>query len=660
MIESFFNKETFNNIIGQSASLFQHKPQNNISDNLKKLSDSKIIQINNELNGVFNDQIKLPRIVVVGGQSSGKSSVLNSIITMNILPTGSEMVTRSPLTIELTPLPTNQFPAIEFGTYSVSDNKSNVWKPIKNVKVTYPEPTFDELTIIKNEIERITNVIAGSQKNISRQSINIKIFLPGVPNLTLIDLPGITQVACKDKGQPDDIKDQIETLIGEYINSDETIILAVVPARNDVEADVGVGLVKKYDANFSRSIGVLTKIDLMNQDTDVSEYVKGTISKNLRMRYGYYLVRNRTNKEITSISMKEGFEKEVNFFCNHSIYSKLGTVEKKQLGTCNLRDKLVNILSEKIKECLPTITKQINEKYEDVCQELITMGTDIPNDNLGKQAYLNHLIVNYYQKFTQILDGRDRENYNVGRTVKDIFSNYRKQITAINPINDMDVKYIENISKNIEGNHMSFFIPSIAVFEACVTDTKYKPVQKLLEPSLNCVKDNTKILMKLSSDILNDAKNEIYRYPNLVNYLEAKIDQQIISYHSERTTNYVIDLINMEEAYIWTESENFNNTMAELMKNKLSNIECNTIKTLLIKYYDTIKDNVKNNVPKAIMLHLNNKLKTDILHEIMGKIDMKEMISLLEESGSIKAKRDELILWRDKLSFAKERLRSLD
>jgi hypothetical protein len=656
MMESLFSKETLNSIINQSNKLFQSQPQNNISDNLRKLSDSKIIQINNELNGIFNDQIKLPRIVVCGGQSSGKSSVLNSIVTMNILPTGGEMVTRSPLTMELTPLQSGQESSVEFGNYVVSDNKTNAWKPTKNIKVTYPEPTFDELAMIKNEIERITNVIAGTQKNISRQSINIKIFLPGIPNLTLIDLPGITQVACKDKGQPDDIKEQIENLIGEYIKSEETIILAVVPAREDVEADVGVGLIKKYDPNFARSIGVLTKIDIMNQDTDVANYVKGTISKNLRMKFGYYLVRNRTNKELSSISMKDGFDKEKNFFDSHPVYSRLGPIEKKQMGTGNLREKLVQILSEKIKDCLPAISKQINDKYDKVCQELITMGTVIPSDKLGKQAYINHLIVNYYQKFTMILDGRDRDNYHIGRIIKELFTNFRNNICGINPIDDMDISYIENISKNIEGNHMSFFIPSVSVFEACVTDAKHKPVQKLLEPSINCVNDNTKILMKMSSDILNDTRNEIYRYPNLVNYLENRINQQIIMYHSDKTIQYVTDLINMEEAYIWTDSENFNRVMAELMKDKMNKIDSNTIKTLLIKYYDTIKDNIRNNVPKAIMLHLINRLKSDILTEIMNKIHIDEMVEFLEESGSVRAKREELISWRDRLSYAREKL----
>jgi hypothetical protein len=623
------------------------KKQSN--DNFKKLSDSKVIQINNELNGIFNDQIKLPRIVVVGGQSSGKSTVLNNIITMNILPTGSEMVTRTPLCIELSPSDASH---VEFGSYTVkSEIDNNVWKCSKHIKVTYPEASFDELLSIKNEIERLTNIIAGKEKNISHQTITVKIFLPGVPNLTLIDLPGITQIACRDKGQPSDIKDQIEKLIGNYIKHEETIILSVIPARTDVEADVGVGLVKKYDPEFTRSIGVLTKVDLMNVDTDVSSYVKGDISKNLRMNYGYYLVRNRSNKEMAEITMIEGFDKEMNFFKEHRVYSTMNDYEKKKMGTYNLRDKLVCILIDKIKEYLPIVSKQINQKYNDVCKELIEMGVEVPTNSLGKQTYIHHLILNLSQKFVHSLDGLDKES-NIGRTIKDDFIKYKNNVCSINSIDNFDTKYIDEISKNIEGNHMSFLLPSIGVFEACIRDEKYKPIQKLLQPSLDCIKSNSKQLSNLIIELLNSSKNEIYRYPKLIVYLENKIINHIILTYEEKTTEYVTDLINMEECYIWTDSEVFQKNMAEIMKGKTS-IESNTIKTLLVAYYNTVKDNIKNNIPKAIMLHLVMKLKNNLLNEIMNKIDNNEIVELLEENRQIFVKRKELIEWKNKLDVAK-------
>jgi len=651
------NMNNFQNIQG-IQSMFNFGKSEHNTEGLSKLSDSKVIQINNELNGIFNDQIKLPRLVVVGSQSSGKSSVLNSIITMNILPTGSEMVTRTPLSMELSPILNPNESSIEFGEYIVSEGSNNAWKKIKNIRVTYPEPTTNELNIVKNEIERITNMIAGTKKNISKKPINIKIFLPNVPNLTLIDLPGLTQVACRDKGQPDDIKDQIEQLVGSYIESEETIILSVIPARVDVEADYGVGFVRRYDYNFSRSVGVLTKVDIMNIDTDVSNYVKinSDLSKDLRMKYGYYMVRNRANKELTTMTMKDGFEKELSFFNSHPVYSKLNSDEKNRLGTENLRSKLVLILSEKVKQCLPDISRQINEKYNEVCGELMTMGSDIPDGIFEKQSYINHLVVNFCTKFVHTLEGSDKGNYNVGRIIKDGFNEYRKKISTINPINEMDPKYIENISKNVEGNHMSFFIPSIAVFESCLTDVKYKPIQRLAEPSINCIKDNNKILKKLVSDILNSSNNEIYRYPNLVKYLEDKIYEKIIDFHTEEVTNYTLNLINMEESYIWTENEKFTNNMSELTKGKMANVDINTIKTLLIKYYDTIKENIKNNVPKGIMLLLINKIKLNILSEIINSIDIKEAINMLDESDSVKIKRKDLIEWRNKLNVARARL----
>lgn len=632
--------------------LSDDNPKKHSNDKFKQLSDSKVIQINNELNGIFNDQIKLPRIVVVGGQSSGKSTVLNNIITMNILPTGSEMVTRTPLCMELSPCDTAH---IEFGSYTVKSEKdNNVWKCIKSIKVTYPEATNDELATIKNEIERLTNIIAGKEKNISSQAITVKIFLPGVPNLTLIDLPGITQIACRDKGQPSDIKDQIEKLIGSYIKHEETIILSVIPARTDVEADVGVGLVKKYDPEFTRSIGVLTKVDLMNVDTDVSAYVKGDISKNLRMNYGYYLVRNRSNKEMTEITMAEGFDKEMQFFKEHRVYSTMNDHEKKKMGTTNLRDKLVCILTDKIKEYLPIVSKHINQKYSDTCKELMEMGVEVPTSSLGKQTYIHHLILNLSQKFVHSLDGLDKES-NIGRSIKDDFTKYKIKINCINPIDSFDTKYIDEISKNIEGNHMSFLLPSIGVFEACIRDERHKPIQKLLQPSLDCIRSNSKQLSSLLTDLLNSSKNEIYRYPKLVVYLENKIINQIILPYEEKTVEYVTDLINMEECYIWTDSETFQKNMTDIMKSKTS-IESNTIKTLLVSYYNTVKENVKNNIPKAIMLHLIAKLKNTLLNEIMNKIDNNEIIGLLEENGEVFAKRKELVEWKNKLEIAKAKI----
>ena len=243
----------------------------NETNNINKLGNQEVLKIGNALEGILNNMdskinIDIPRLVVVGTQSSGKSSLLNNIISMDIMPTGKTMVTRVPLNIQLNQ--SSKLSQAEFGDY-----KNGNWIVEKTINLTLPEPLENEIEAIHKEIENQTSLKAGNSQNICKEAIILKIYSPNVPNLGLIDLPGIVMVACTDKGQPKDIKDQIRNMIGNYIKSDRSIILAVIPARPDIEADPALELIKEYDPNGKRTVGVLTKIDLMNNDSDIVDYL---------------------------------------------------------------------------------------------------------------------------------------------------------------------------------------------------------------------------------------------------------------------------------------------------------------------------------------------------------------------------------------------------
>ena len=94
-------------------------------------------------------------------------------------------------------------------------------------------------------------------------------------------------VACTDKGQPKDIKTKIRNLITKYIAQKNNIILSVMSAREDLEADIALDLCKEFDPKGERTIGILTKIDLMNTGNNVENYLTGNISKDLTLKYGY-------------------------------------------------------------------------------------------------------------------------------------------------------------------------------------------------------------------------------------------------------------------------------------------------------------------------------------------------------------------------------------
>jgi dynamin 1-like protein len=233
---------------------------------VKQLSDNQILEVADNINSIFSEttlvdskpELTLPKLAVVGTQSSGKSSVLNSIMSMDILPTGQNMVTRTPLDIRLHKLEKgNNEGWVEFGTYSdmgsiesrngssdSNDSNGSFWETNIKIPIQIPTPTDSEIKQIRDFISKKTDEIAGTGMDISTTPIILNIYSPYVPNLSLTDLPGLTMVACTDKGQPADIKDKIEHLVSTYIKQPRTIIIAVMQSRSDLETDIGLAFMK--------------------------------------------------------------------------------------------------------------------------------------------------------------------------------------------------------------------------------------------------------------------------------------------------------------------------------------------------------------------------------------------------------------------------------
>jgi len=452
-----------------SANALYSSVTNLWSENEKEYSllmKKDILRIGNILQNIFENgksKIEIPKIVVVGSQSSGKSSLLNGILSFELLPTGKNMVTRTPLHLELIPSDDN---LAEFGQY-----KNGKWFSKKKLPFSLPTPTEGEKKNILKQIETETEFLAGKNSNISDKPIYLKILSKDIPNLTLIDLPGLTMVACTDRGQPIDIKEKVRSLVGKYISSPKTIILAVMPARTDIEADIALDLVKEYDPKGERTIGILTKVDLMNDNTDISDYLSNNVSKDLQLHYGYYAVRNRTTNETDKISIEEGFQKENEYFKKHPIYGRMK--DNSHLGVPNMTSKISDILVYKIKESLPFILDEVNQSLFSIENELLELGTSIPESEESKVSLIHSLVSNLARDFVSTIEDRG-VILNTGRNIKEIFIKYRIDISKYNPFLDLNKnkEYIYEAIKNCEGNHMSFPSPPIEVLEQCLKDKK--------------------------------------------------------------------------------------------------------------------------------------------------------------------------------------------
>uniref|UniRef100_A0A8C7M9K1 dynamin GTPase n=1 Tax=Oncorhynchus kisutch TaxID=8019 RepID=A0A8C7M9K1_ONCKI len=256
-----------------------------------------------------NSQLDLPQIAVVGGQSAGKSSVLENFVGKDFLPRGSGIVTRRPLVLQLINCPT------EYAEFLHCKGK----------KFT----DFDE---VRGEIEAETDRITGQNKGISPVPINLRVYSPHVLNLTLVDLPGMTKVPVGD--QPADIEQQIRDMLYQFVTKDNCLLLAVSPANSDLANSDALKIAKEVDPQGQRTIGVITKLDLMDEGTDAREILE---NKLLPLRRGYIGVVNRSQKDIDGKKdITAAMAAERKFFLTHPGYRHLA----ERMGTPYLQKTL--------------------------------------------------------------------------------------------------------------------------------------------------------------------------------------------------------------------------------------------------------------------------------------------------------------------------------
>ncbi|PUZ40800.1 hypothetical protein GQ55_9G452200 [Panicum hallii var. hallii] len=308
------------------------------NDQIRPLLDAvdRLRQLN-----VSQEGIQLPTIVVVGDQSSGKSSVLESLAGIS-LPRGHGICTRVPLVMRLQDGDDPRL-QVEYGNGTVV-------------------PVASEAEVA-DAIEAATAEIAGSGKGISEAPITLLVRKKGVPDLTLVDLPGITRVPVQ--GQPEDIYDQIAGIIRAYIAPKESIILNVLSATVDFPTCESIRMSQQVDRTGERTLAVVTKADKAPEGL----LEKVTVD-DVHIGLGYVCVRNRVGDE----TYEEARAAEAALFAEHPLLSR---IDKSMAGIPTLARRLTQIQASIIARCLPDIVKQINDKLGRSSDELGQMPPDL-------------------------------------------------------------------------------------------------------------------------------------------------------------------------------------------------------------------------------------------------------------------------------------------
>ncbi|KAL7538696.1 hypothetical protein ACHAWF_006185 [Thalassiosira exigua] len=554
--------------------------------------------------------LDLPQIVVIGGQSSGKSSVLESVVGRSFLPRGTGIVTRRPLVLQLfnTSGPDGGDGAgddeedAEAQDEKKADGNGNGGSNVGSRRrqrqrqsssdraeasgewgefLHQPGRRYYDFSQIRDEISRDTNRLAGqNSKGVSPTPIHLKVYSPNVLNLTMVDLPGLTKVAIK--GQPEDIEEQIYSINCQYGSNPNAILLAVTSANTDLASSDALKLARELDPGGERTVGVLTKLDLMDPGTDAGDILHNRV---IPLRRGYVAVVNRGQRDVDAdLSIRVGLRNEERFFRAHPVYSRDRSLAGK-CGTSNLSCTLNSMLVHHIRECLPELKVRIADMMGDVQSELGSLGSPEGGDDPGALGgKLLGLLSKFSSNFAAMIDGRasntnqhhdgmpslpglssgvgamglndnraalgaNADELYGGARISHIFHQvFGRSLDAVGAFDGLSEDEIRTTIGNANGTRPALFVPEIS-FDILVR----RQIRRLEQPGVQCVDLVYDELRRIASQ---SEPAGLARYPNLRDRM-MDVVSALLKRSVGPTQMWVSNLVRIELSYINTNHPDF-------------------------------------------------------------------------------------------------------
>ena len=582
-----------------------------------------------------NEYIKLPRICSLGTQSSGKSSVLESIVGLDFLPRGDGVVTRRPLELRLCHI-----------------NSGQPWAVFEERKGT----KFTDFVKVRETIEALTDEVCKTNKNIIDKPIVLNVYSQTCPDLTLVDLPGVTRVPIGD--QPKNIEEITKNMARRYVDDPLTIILCVIAANSDIATSDGLMLAKEIDTAGTRTLGVLTKLDIMDAGTDARKVL---MNEEIPLKLGYVGVKNRSKQDLNNkISMAETSRKEKEFFKSHPAYKNLPAGH---LGTDVLINKLTKIYFRIIRENLPRIVKAINDRVKTAEEELADLGQPMPTDDAGKMSMLWNMINEYCDLFRKVLQGKyNAKGVNFmegegGFKIKILYKKLLEEFTgdykATAGYKDEDINYALTIH---EGDSIPGF-PSVDAFIYLLRPQ----LEKLRDPIEECFTEVFQYLDFLSGKIM---EKTFIRFPQAINDMTDLVSNYL--QEEREKVKYLIDsIVEMEINYLFTNdydylnnfttfipkenrqaqgnniggqnnnkggNNNMNNEIKPQKPLDAKNIFITEIRNRIEAYFKLIVRNLRDSIPKVMGNFLVKEIEENMQLKLYNKLyNAREMTDLLSE-----------------------------
>ncbi|GMQ04509.1 hypothetical protein CsSME_00049902 [Camellia sinensis var. sinensis] len=538
----------------------------------------------------------LPTIVVVGGQSSGKSSVLESIVGRDFLPRGSGIVTRRPLVLQLHKTEQGQE---EYAQFLHQANKK-----------------FTDFSLVQKEIQDETDRVTGKTKHISPLPINLSIYSP-------------------NEGQPESIVQDIENMVHSYVEKPNCIILAITPANQDVATSDAIKLAREVDPNGERTFGVLTKLDLMDRGTNALDVLEG---RSYRLQHPWVGIVNRSQADINrNVDMLDSRRREREFFATNPDYGHLAS----RMGSEYLAKLLSKQLESVIKARIPGIMSLINQSINELEAELNHLGRTVAVD-AGAQLYT---ILELCRAFDRIF----KEHLDGGRPGGDrIYGVFDYQLPAALrklPFDrHLSLQNVRKVVSEADGYQPHLIAPE-------------QGYRRLIEGALNYFKGPAEasvdavhfILKELVRKSIGETQ-ELKRFPTLQADIAAAANEALERFRDD-SKKTVLRMVDMESSYLTVDF--FRRLPQEVDKGGIpaaSSVDRYTeghfrrIGSNVSSYVVMVLETLRNTIPKAVVYCQIREAKQSLLDHFytqIGKKEGRQLAELLDEDPVLMERRQQ-------------------
>ncbi|XP_010934886.1 phragmoplastin DRP1E [Elaeis guineensis] len=555
----------------------------------------------------------LPSVAVVGGQSSGKSSVLESIVGRDFLPRGSGIVTRRPLVLQLHKTEERQQEYAEF--------------------LHLPRRKFTDFALVRKEIQDETDRMTGKTKQISPVPIHLSIYSPYVVNLTLIDLPGLTKVAVE--GQPDTIVEDIENMVRSYVEKPNCIILAISPANQDIATSDAMKLAREVDPAGERTFGVLTKLDLMDKGTNALDVLEG---RSYRLQQPWVGIVNRSQADINkNVDMIAARRKEREYFATSPDYAHLAST----MGSEYLAKLLSRHLESVIRARIPSITSLINKTINELESEMDRLGRPVAVDSGGQLYTILGLCRAFDRIFKEHLDG-GRPG---GDRIYGIFDNQLPAALRKLPFDrHLSLQNVKKVVSEADGYQPHLIAPE-------------QGYRHLIEGALSYFRGPAEATVDAVHNVLKELvrksvreTEELRRFPTLQAELAAAAYEALERFR-EDSRKTALRLVDMEASYLTVEF--FRKLPQEVEKggnphastiDRYSEGHFRRIGSNVSSYIGMVSEMLKNSIPKSAVYCQVREAKRSLLDQFytqVGKKEGKELGKLLDEDPALMERRQQ-------------------